>query len=238
MTQHGTASRKAKITAEHRNEARLLKAIWDAQPHDSQAEFGEKYEIGNQSAVGQFLRADAPLSMKAARGFAKGLGCQISAFSPRLATLAEEVSAAINPYLAAFSFVPHAYVTVSAGHGAVVLDEGLHSSLSFHRDYLQAQGVSEKNAVVVQVKGRSMEPTIDDGSVLLINRSYQEVRDGLIYAFRHDGELFVKRMHRSGADLLAGADNPDREQYPDMLISAKDSDFEMIGRAVWMGKKL
>lgn len=73
-----------------KEEGRLLMAIWNAVPlteRGYQADFGEKYEIGNQSAVGQFLRGDTPLSLKAARGFAKGLNCQIADFSPRLASL-------------------------------------------------------------------------------------------------------------------------------------------------------
>lgn len=68
----------------------MLKALWDAisqSEKGTQAEFGEQYLIGNQSAVGQFLRGKTPLSLKAAKGFAKGLNCQVSDFSPRLAAL-------------------------------------------------------------------------------------------------------------------------------------------------------
>lgn len=78
-------SRKAIVTEEHLEEARRLKEIWDRTPHETQAVFGEKYGIGNQSSVGQFLRGAVPLSMKAAGGFAVGLGCEIRDFSPRLA---------------------------------------------------------------------------------------------------------------------------------------------------------
>lgn len=77
--------RKAKVTDEHRHEATQLAALWDSRAHPSQAEFGEQYEVGSQSAVGQFLRGDTPLSLKAAAGFAVGLGCKIADFSPRLA---------------------------------------------------------------------------------------------------------------------------------------------------------
>ena len=90
-------SKKAKVTEEHKAEAALLRAIWKNTKHVSQTEFGETYGIGNQSAVGQFLRGDAALSLKAARGFALGLGCPISAFSKRLAAEAEEVSKAVGP---------------------------------------------------------------------------------------------------------------------------------------------
>jgi hypothetical protein len=83
-----TSNKKSKVTTENKEEARLLLSIWKSKEHESQDVFGEIYKIGNQSAVSQFLRGEAPLSLKAAKGFAKGLGCRISDFSPRLAELA------------------------------------------------------------------------------------------------------------------------------------------------------
>lgn len=88
----GTADRKAKVTPETREEARLLKYYWDTKAHPGQAEFGEQFDIGNQSAVGQFLRGDTPLSLKAAQGFARGLGINLEDFSPRLARKAAEIA--------------------------------------------------------------------------------------------------------------------------------------------------
>lgn len=87
-----TEDRRAKVTPETKEEARRLRHLWDARAHPSQAEFGEKYEIGNQSAVGQFLRGETPLSLKAARGFAIGLGASIEDFSPRLAQEAAAIA--------------------------------------------------------------------------------------------------------------------------------------------------
>ena len=79
-------TRNAKVTEETRSEAAKLKALWDARKERlSQTVFGEVYQVGSQSAVTQFLNGHTPLSLKAARGFAKGLGCKIADFSPRLA---------------------------------------------------------------------------------------------------------------------------------------------------------
>lgn len=77
------------ITDEHRQECRALRRIWDsAGPQRlTQVEFGEKYNIGSQAAVGHFLRGTSAISLKAAKGFAAGLGCRISDFSHRLAAL-------------------------------------------------------------------------------------------------------------------------------------------------------
>lgn len=99
---------KAKITEENLEESRRLKSIWDDTGHDglTQDAFGEKYGIGSQAAVGFFLNGKSAISMKAAIGFAKGLGRPISEFSPRLAAVAQDASAvnqihssAVNPDL-------------------------------------------------------------------------------------------------------------------------------------------
>lgn len=97
-TMEKTENRRGYVTDEHKREAEALRKIYEEKLAErikdsagTQAEFGEKYEIGNQAAVGFFLSGKTALSLKAARGFALGLGVQIDAFSPRLAEMAEEV---------------------------------------------------------------------------------------------------------------------------------------------------
>lgn len=97
MSDEMRQSRKATVTDENKAEATKLKALWEQRSHRlSQAEFGELYEIGNQSAVGQFLRGVVPLSLKAAIGFARGLNCSIQDFSPRLADAARKISISVT----------------------------------------------------------------------------------------------------------------------------------------------
>ena len=84
--QMATDLRKAKVTSETLLESEKLLDLWEnTDPRPSQVEFGEKFDIGSQSAVSGFLKGKTPISLKAARGFAKGLQCQISDFSERLA---------------------------------------------------------------------------------------------------------------------------------------------------------
>jgi transcriptional regulator with XRE-family HTH domain len=233
-------ARRGKVNPENIEEARRLKALFKAGDHGlTQEAFGQKFGIGNQGAVWQFLNGRTAISMNAAKGFASGLRCEIADFSPRLAKEAAEVGSLVQPPEAEdFTTVARARVAFSAGHGAIIYDEARKSSLSFRRDFLRKLGVSENSAVVIDVEGRSMEPTIDDGAVLLVNRAYVQVTDNLIYAFRRDGELFVKRLFRDGEGFRAVSDNPDKSVYPDMLVGPKVPDVEMIGRAMWMGKKL
>lgn len=236
-------ARRGKVTDVHREEARRLKAIWDATYTSrkatglhSQEAFGERFHIGNQAAVGFFLNGKTALSLKAARGFAEGLGCNISDFSPRLAEEAAKNAEFAPAAEDDFADVRRIDVKVSAGHGTVPhLEEEL-GSLKFRRDFLQAVGVSEANAVVMQVQGASMEPTIADGAVLLVNRANREPRANAIYVFHLEGNgLMVKRVVKSGERWLARSDNDDRQAFPDFPF---DEGATLIGRAVWMGVKL
>ena len=79
-----TDQKRSKITDEHREEARKLKALWDARALRTQAQFGEAFSLGNQSNVGHYLNARSPLNLSAALAFSKELGVEISEFSPRL----------------------------------------------------------------------------------------------------------------------------------------------------------
>lgn len=67
-------------------DAERLKALYEARKGKmSQEEFGNRFEIGSQGMVWQYLNARRALNIKAASGFARGLGVSVDAFSPRLA---------------------------------------------------------------------------------------------------------------------------------------------------------
>lgn len=226
------------LTAEHIAESKRLKHLFNATKHGlSQAEFGEKYEIGSQGAVWQYLNARAALNFKAATGFAAGLKCQIADFSPRLAGeiegMAKHTTEAIDDD---FADVPRIDTCAAAGDGCELCLEEEVGSLKFRRDFLRSIGVSESNATVITVRGASMEPTIADGAMLLVNRANREPHPGAIYVFHVRGNgLVVKRVVKKGEHWMARSDNDDRQAFPDFGF---DEGATLIGRAVWMGAKL
>jgi transcriptional regulator with XRE-family HTH domain len=73
----------------------MLKRLWDervAPTGMSQEDFGEKYGIGSQAMVSQYLLGTRPLNYDAAARFAKGFGCTIEDICPAMATtLAQEI---------------------------------------------------------------------------------------------------------------------------------------------------
>lgn len=236
-------------TPEQKQDAERLSALLNAWLLEAHKKTGEKptqeaiaaaLQIG-QSALSQRLRGKLAMSRDFAAAMAKMLGCRVADFSPRLDAEIKALNEGQGTDQSddEFAQVRRVDVAVSAGRGALVFEEPSKSALTFRRSFLQEVGVTPASAVIVTVKGHSMDPTLRDGSVLLVNTSAKGVADGQIYAYRRDGELFVKRLHKAkDGGLIAASDNPDREQYPNQQIGFNENDFEIIGRALWMGSKL
>jgi hypothetical protein len=74
-----------------KDDAARLKALFKKHTKLSQMQFGLTYDIGSQSAVGQYVNGLRPLNVAVAVKFARGLCVSVSAFSP---TLARELAGA------------------------------------------------------------------------------------------------------------------------------------------------
>ena len=185
--------------------------------------------------VWQYLSGSTPLNIPAAKKFAEGLGVSIDSFSPTLARQIEEASALTERPVDAssndeFVMVRRVDVKLSAGHGAFVYSEDDLSRLAFRADFLRTVGAGPENSVSVTVDGSSMEPTIPDGSTVLINMRAKSILPGRIYAFRLDGQLLIKRLyHDSRGTVTARSDNP---EFDDLRISDDCADFEILGRVL------
>jgi transcriptional regulator with XRE-family HTH domain len=107
-----------------------LKRLYEARVPESmsQEEFGQKYGIGTQGMVSQYLNGTRPLNFEAAAKFARGLSCTIAEISP---AMAKALRAEILPLLgkaASIALVvgasllspapdsPSKVASVSAGH--------------------------------------------------------------------------------------------------------------------------
>jgi len=238
MSEKRVRTRDAEITDENRLESARLKALYLAAKHGmSQAMFGATYDIGNQGAVWQCLNAKGmPISLKAARGFARGLNCDIADFSPRLAKeVAKNVEFAAPDDADEFVDVKRVNAKLAAGHGALPEIEESVGSLKFTRNFLRSCGVAAASARVVEVVGQSMDPTIPDGAVLLVSTNNRDPINNAIFALSRPSEgLIVKRLVKVGESWLARSDN---REFPDIPIGDGEP-ISIIGRAHWMGAKL
>ena len=134
--------------------------------------------------------------------------------------------------------VPHYDVRASAGHGAVVSEENVVDHLVFKRDWLvRSLGLDPQQLALIDVRGDSMSPTINDGDLILLDTRQGDHTTEGIYAINLDGRLLVKRLRLrlSGAIEVIS----DNERYGTETIDSEQlAQLHVIGRVVWQGRRI
>lgn len=113
--------------------------------------------------------------------------------------------------------------TIACGD-PILADENISGYLSEPTDLLPSGKL-----FYLRAKGQSMEPTIKDGSLVLI-RQQPDVEDGEIAAilFMDDDEATLKRIKRAGPTVILMPDN--REYEP--IIASDNNPVRILGKAV------
>lgn len=88
--------------------------------------------------------------------------------------------------------------------------------------------MSDLYAIVV--KGESMEPSLFDGDVIVVNTADKKLVDGAVYAINYEGEVVVKRMARDAGMWWLTSDNQDQRKYH--RKSCKGAECIVIGKVV------
>jgi Peptidase S24-like len=132
--------------------------------------------------------------------------------------------------------VPKLAVGASAGGGALTDAEALAGRVGFDETWLRQMGLDPARLSLIRVNGYSMLPTLNDGDDIMVDSGTgASVAKSGVYVLRFDGTLMVKRLlpHISGVVSIL-SDNPD---YPP-IDNVPAGDVTIIGRVVWVGRKL
>ena len=114
--------------------------------------------------------------------------------------------------------------------GTIACGDPIHVEENFSGyRYESPDNLPSGNLVYLEAKGDSMEPTIPNGSLVLI-REQAEVEYGEIAAVlvRGDSEATLKRVKRQSKTILLMPDNPEHEP----IIVTKDHPARIIGKAI------
>lgn len=136
-----------------------------------------------------------------------------------------------------FITVPRYDVQASAGAGAINFHEMPSSVIAFDRVFLRDLGAVPEQCLIVEAKGDSMQPTIPDGSLLVVDQSQRQVDHGCIYVFRVGNRLLVKRARwRMDGKLELTSDNL-LGGYPIEVFGPSDiDDIDVAGRVVYFSR--
>ena len=129
--------------------------------------------------------------------------------------------------------VPRLDLGASAGPGRVAGGEGAFDTFRFSRRWLEEQGLARAQLSAIRVEGDSMEPLLNDGDEILVDRSPRAFRDG-IHVVRLGDTLMVKRVASAGPGRIALLSQ--NLAYPPVEVAAEE--VEIIGRVVWKGGRV
>jgi phage repressor protein C with HTH and peptisase S24 domain len=129
--------------------------------------------------------------------------------------------------------VPRLDLGASAGPGALPGGEGGFDTFRFSRRWLAEQGLERAELSAIRVEGDSMEPLLNDGDEILVDRSPRPFRDG-IHVVRLGETLMVKRIASAGPGRIALLSQ--NLAYPPVEVAAEE--VAIIGRVVWKGGKI
>lgn len=87
---------------------------------------------------------------------------------------------------------------------------------------------------VAKGRGDSMEPTIADGDMIIVDRSKRQLRDpDRIWALTVGDFHMVKRLRPRGSSIVLLSDNP---KVPEEVVSMEE--INLVGRVVFVGRNL
>lgn len=134
-----------------------------------------------------------------------------------------------------FSYIPRYSVRAGAGSGQIVESENLLGFLAFRTEWIRTRlRRNPSKLVVLEAYGDSMEKTISDGDILLVDISEERVRGPAIYVILAGNEAIVKRIELTLEGwLIVKSDNPAYETRT--LKGEQAEDFRCLGKVVWAG---
>lgn len=81
------------------------------------------------------------------------------------------------------------------------------------KGWLQRKGLFAEDLIAMKVKGESMEETLFDGDVVIVNTADREKKHGEVYAFNFGGEAVIKRLHYDMRQWYLFSDSSDQKKY-------------------------
>lgn len=142
----------------------------------------------------------------------------------------------VTPVRSTIKYLPQ---VASAGGGAVVLEEG---TLDFDAEDITREllGLTPTEILMLKIKGDSMEPTLSEGDIVVVDRTKPRNGglpiDGKIYLVSLEGDLYAKRARY----LLGGGFHwaSDNDLYDPIVAEGDLLEEKILGQVVWVWRRV
>lgn len=121
---------------------------------------------------------------------------------------------------------------LSAGISGFAVEPENHdgSTISVPKHWADRNGYVPERLIAIKVRGESMEPSLYEGDLVIVNTADAQPQDGIVFAVNYEGEPVVKRLSRDAGQWWLTSDNPDQRKYHRKVC--RGSDCIVIGRVV------
>jgi len=120
-------------------------------------------------------------------------------------------------------------IRASAGGGAYGFDEENHDMISIDKKIMYNMvGVGNTELEAIHVDGESMEPTLQDGSIVFVDRTQTNINKNGIFIASTTGGLFIKRIQQRADGMVELIS--DNSMYPPQAINPNE--VTIIGKVV------
>jgi len=210
-------------------------------PYAWVAEISERHGISSDWLLhgeGSMRRRDRPGPYgEATRGGTERFAIQEG--HPHYGTTVPEVEVIVPAWAApdfgSFDHVPLVEAHLAVGGGAFVLSEDVKDYFAFQRDWLRRIATAPNNVFMMSVRGPSMEPTITDGDIVMVDIGRKRIYDGYIYGLGIGETIAIKRLESLPEGMIRIlSDN--RREYPPYETNAQD--LRILGQVIWYAREL
>lgn len=103
-------------------------------------------------------------------------------------------------------------------------------TLSVPSQWVERRGYDREKLIAIRVRGESMEPTLYEDDLVVINTADTKPVDGQVFAVNYEGEPVIKRLARDAGRWWLTSDNSDQRKYH--RKSCEGNECIIIGRVV------
>lgn len=158
-------------------------------------------------------------------------------FEPHGDDAGSEGSGAVVSAASSTALVPVFDVAASAGNGTFIDYEPQAGALAFTADYLRRlTSTPPSRLAIISVKGESMEPTLLDDDVVMMDASKTSLAYDGLFVLQLDGALHVKRVSRGSRPGTVMILSDNKAVYPPVERAIED--VHVIGKVLWYGRKV
>ena len=100
----------------------------------------------------------------------------------------------------------------------------------FRKDWMQSNNYKPERLVAFRVSGESMQPSLWDGDLVVINLDDTQPRDGDVFSVNYEGEPGIKRLRRDAGEWWLASDNADQRKFAPKRCT---EDVDILGRVIY-----